>query len=152
MSPPCHLTNDVVGRTSALSLHVRHLHIHALSGVRFTGYMNELRHDCPRLSYTYIYICMSWQGWATWGISLTGLCTQNTSMVAGCELYSIAYPHIHVFRGWTMGYEWGSSWSVWRVQNYDRDQRVALQSILTLVLLRCSASNPSISFPITRSV
>ena len=30
-------------------------HIHTLSSVSFTGYMNELRHDSPRLSYTYTH-------------------------------------------------------------------------------------------------
>ena len=41
--------------------------------------------------------------------------------------YSLSTHMIHVFRGWAMGYKWASSWSVWRVQNYDtdRDQRVA---------------------------
>ena len=45
--------------------------------------------------------------------------------------YSLSTHMIHVFRGWAMGYKWASSWSVWRVQNYDtdRDQRVALLSI-----------------------
>ena len=60
--------------------------------------------------------------------------------------YYIAYLHIHVFRGWAMGYEWASSWSVWRAQNYDTDKtpKCCIAIDLTLIVFRCPASNPTI--------
>ena len=93
--------------------------------------------------------------WANWANDETGSSTQHTGMFAGCELYSIAYLHIHVSRGWAMGYKWAISWSVWRVKNYDtdRDQRVALLSIWHWLRWGVRLPiRPSISFPIVRSV
>ena len=80
--------------------YVHHPHIHALSGVSFTGCMNELRPDCPPLSYTYIHT------WAKRGelYELTirqdhlhniQACLPDVSYI----LPGVAYLHIHVSGG-----------------------------------------------------
>ena len=76
-------------------------------------------------------------------------------MFARCEQYSIDYLYIRVFRGWAMGCNWASSWSVWRVQNNDTDHlsgvcktttqtKGCIAFYLTLIALRCPAFNPTI--------
>ena len=70
--------------------YINHPHIHALSGVSFTGYMNELRRDSPRLSFT-TYI--RYQGWAIWAIKQDHLVHKH------CELPVFFIAYLHLFSG-----------------------------------------------------
>ena len=113
----------------------------------FTGYMNELRHDSPRLWAIHTYT----HTWANRGavheliIWQDHLHIGHTCVFAGSEIYSIAYHNIHVFRGWATGYPWSSSWSVWRVENFDTDGDKWLHcNRFGIFLLRCSSSNLTI--------
>ena len=66
-------------------------------------------------------------------------------MFAGCELHCIAHLHIHIFRGWAIGYKCASSLSVWRVQSYKTQRsKGCIAFDLTLIMSRFWPSNPNI--------
>ena len=69
---------------------MHHPHIHAFSGVSFTGYMNELRHDSPRLSYTHMHTYIHELPGVSYMSYLEVLITQDHLQYTTCmQLYSI---------------------------------------------------------------
>ena len=114
----------------------------------------------PRMSYDMIprdwgATYMRYQGWALWAIKEYHLHIHACLPCVSYQVYFIAY--LHTFPGVSyMGYRWAinSSWSVWRVRNYDTDrgQKVGLPSIQHWLGEGVRLSiRPSISFPVARS-